>query len=273
MELRRRLFMQQAGGGGGNNWLTAETEAYLATAFGSDGQDVIDATNAYLDGIADSYSNLEAQALADCINEDNMLVCTLVQPSGVTMPYRWVVGNGSQIFTTSILDSAQLTYDTTIVPTATTYAILGTQDQTVRLFYINGTLYSGVGMANGGAERYANSFTLSVGTIYRIRFDGTNLYVNDTLLGITVGTTYKYATVMWFREYSRWGYFKGKELKLTDPNGLQHFYAPFKQNGIMELIDLTETMLTGTKVFAQRTGTFSEEFTIYDGVTPWTPGT
>ena len=63
-------------------------------AFGVDGTAVIAATNEYLNGIAAS-DRAKATALAGFINEDPMMVCSLgLEPQGVTMPWRWLQGDG-----------------------------------------------------------------------------------------------------------------------------------------------------------------------------------
>ena len=68
-------------------------------AFGQrDGMAVINATNAYLNQLAASgqAGKDKATALAGFINEDPMMVCSLgLEVEGVTMPIRYLVGNGS----------------------------------------------------------------------------------------------------------------------------------------------------------------------------------
>ena len=58
-------------------WLTKETKQAILGAFGDDGKAVINATNAYLNGIAASDRD-KATALAGFINEDPMMVCSLI---------------------------------------------------------------------------------------------------------------------------------------------------------------------------------------------------
>ena len=85
-------------------WLKFATRAAILAAFGqTDGKAVIKATNAYLNALAATDSN-KASALAGFINEDPMMVCSIgLQPQGVTMPIRWLVGDGTATVTTSIL--------------------------------------------------------------------------------------------------------------------------------------------------------------------------
>lgn len=77
-------------------WLEGATNAAILAAFGqTDGKAVINATNRYLTALA-ATDPTKAQALAGFINEDPMMVCSLeLEVEGVTMPVRWLVGNGN----------------------------------------------------------------------------------------------------------------------------------------------------------------------------------
>lgn len=77
------------------NWLSASTKQAIVAAFGaSDGKAVIRATNAYLNQLA-ATDPTKASALAGFINEDPMMVCSLgLEPQGVTMPIRYLRGDG-----------------------------------------------------------------------------------------------------------------------------------------------------------------------------------
>ena len=56
-----------------------------------------------------------------------------------------------------------------------------------------------------------------------------------------------------------------KEAKIGGSiNSIDHWYIPFKKNGVMEILDVI-----GGEI-QERTGTFTEAFTLQDGVTPWT---
>ena len=72
-------------------------------AFGQrDGMAVIKATNAYLNQLAASDRD-KATALAAFINEDPMMVCSLgLEVPGVTMPIRWLVGDGTAYINTGV---------------------------------------------------------------------------------------------------------------------------------------------------------------------------
>lgn len=86
-------------------WLKGSAIQAIMDAFGVDGKAVIAATNEYLNGIAAS-DKAKATALAGFINEDPMMVCSLgLEPQGVTMPVRWLVGDGTAYITTQIIPS------------------------------------------------------------------------------------------------------------------------------------------------------------------------
>lgn len=87
----------------GGFWLRDATMQAIMAAFGVDGTAVIRATNDYLNALAAS-DKAKATALAGVINEDPMMVCSLgLEPQGVTMPVRWLVGDGVAWFSTGYI--------------------------------------------------------------------------------------------------------------------------------------------------------------------------
>lgn len=82
-------------------WLTIAAQQAIRGAFGqTDGKAVIKATNAYLNQLAASDRD-KATALAGFINEDPMMVCSLgLEVPRVTMPIRWIVGDGNAYINT-----------------------------------------------------------------------------------------------------------------------------------------------------------------------------
>ena len=85
-------------------WLKHAAMQAIMDAFGvSDGTAVINATNQYLNQLAASDRD-KATALAGFINEDPMMVCSLgLEPQGVTMPHRYLIGDGTSYLRTSVL--------------------------------------------------------------------------------------------------------------------------------------------------------------------------
>jgi hypothetical protein len=83
-------------------WLKGSAIQAIMDAFGVDGPAVIAATNDYLNGIAAS-DYAKATALAGFINEDPMMVCSLPLTISITMPKRWLVGDGKAYIKTNIV--------------------------------------------------------------------------------------------------------------------------------------------------------------------------
>ena len=135
-------------------WLTKATKQAILGAFGDDGMAVINATNAYLNGIAASDRD-KATALAGWLNtyavEDAYVVVSIIPTTGYK---RYVVGSGSQYFTTAVSVSQNFKFDMHIVLTGTTCGILGYNYGTraTRIFYLPGTLYAAFARADANTE-------------------------------------------------------------------------------------------------------------------------
>ena len=86
----------------GGNWLLSATQQAIIAAFGAEeGIAVIRRTNDYLNALA-LTDTTRAQQLAMFINEDPMLVCSLVETSKT----RWLVGDGKAKIITDVVPSA-----------------------------------------------------------------------------------------------------------------------------------------------------------------------
>lgn len=85
----------------GSKWLLPLTMQAIVAAFGSEGTEVIRKTNDYLNRIAQT-DPARALQLAGFINEDPLLVCSLVETSKT----RWLVGDGSAKIITDVVPSA-----------------------------------------------------------------------------------------------------------------------------------------------------------------------
>ena len=89
----------------GGKWLTHATQQAILAAFGSaEGMVVISKTNDYLNAIA-ATDHARAQQLADFIQEDPLLVCSLVETSKT----RWLVGDGKAYVDSGIIGNQNLT--------------------------------------------------------------------------------------------------------------------------------------------------------------------
>lgn len=75
-------------------WLKTTTQQAIITAFGAEGYEVIHLTNAYIT-LTDPT---RAQQIANFINEDPLLVCSLVETSKM----RWLVGDGKAYVDTGV---------------------------------------------------------------------------------------------------------------------------------------------------------------------------
>ena len=81
----------------GGKWLKTATQQEILAAFGEEGMVVISKTNDYLNAIA-ATDHARAQQLADFIQEDPLLVCSLVETSKT----RWLVGDGKGYVDTGV---------------------------------------------------------------------------------------------------------------------------------------------------------------------------
>ena len=82
-----------------NRYMTPATQQAILAAFGAEeGTQVIKATNDYLNAIA-LTDTARAQQLADFINEDPLLVCSLVETSKV----RWLKSDNKARIQTSVV--------------------------------------------------------------------------------------------------------------------------------------------------------------------------
>jgi hypothetical protein len=79
-------------------WLLSATQQAIVAAFGAEGTEVIRKTNDYLNAIAKTDPP-RAQQLAMFINEDPMLVCSLVETSKT----RWLVNDGVSYINTGFI--------------------------------------------------------------------------------------------------------------------------------------------------------------------------
>ena len=80
----------------GGKWLKTATQQAILAAFGEEGMVVISKTNDYLNAIA-LTDTARAQQLADFINEDPLLVCSLLE----TSKERYLVGDGMAYIVTN----------------------------------------------------------------------------------------------------------------------------------------------------------------------------
>ena len=242
-------------------WLTQATQQAILGAFGDDGYAVIKATNAYLNGIAASDRD-KATALAGFINEDPMMVCSLgLEPQGVTMPRRFIVNSE-----TSYLDTG---YDTNAntkwklgfyIDNYTQNARHGESTSNAR-FYIgtnNGSFIAGYGSNYNHGVKTADG-NVHDAELYNavLTFDGTNY---------GAGSAFTSSMRMWL--FNSNGYDSkvrgGVDYSIFEENGaeIKHF-IPFQNGEDAEMLDLVASLTAGTKVFAERHGSFTIPDIVY----------
>ena len=270
-------------------WLEKATKAAILAAFGqTDGKAVIKATNAYLTALA-ATDPTKATALAGFINEDTMLVCSLgLQPQGVTMPIRWLVGDKNAYIDTLYYSKpttkAKITYkcDERLIWAATFGARNNTYQNNAYSFWIgwssNTHCYSRSGNEKVGTQ------SVEIGKIYKAETDGLvcKIYKGDTLSETITSTGRNDSCVgTWFlfscnkatssteknTECTSKSVVADFEI-LEETESIKHFVV-YKDNC---MIDLNALGVEGKQLYYRNagSGSFSIEYTLPDG-TPWTP--
>ncbi len=257
------------------SWLKTATQQAIFGAFGDDGKAVINATNAYLNGIAASDRD-KATALAWFINEDPMMVCSLgLEPQGVTMPIRVAYTSGDCIFKTTLKPASGITYGAKLIATAYNQpemSIFGSRTSNdTNTFLLQIMSQQWRTQSFGGWTLYGSA---SLNTIYVAEFSYKGIWVNGSKIASGNYTPTSAMSDIWLGVNNSGGsphgaYFIGgyDQFYRKDENGnITNLLLPIKRNNTMELVDV----YTGT--LATRTGTWQEKFYLPDG-TPWTPST
>ena len=243
-----------------NRYMTPAAMQAILAAFGAEeGMVVISKTNDYLNAIA-LTDTARAQQLADFIQEDPLLVCSLVETSKV----RSVLGNNSGYFDTNITVTGRnvdFMFMTQKYPT--------NSDCAVHLTARNAWAYDIYGLfTRSGAKQIAyhgseqvfmpfNEFNIynfvtnvenSSGTVTNLTTGETKTHTLDLVPSVDAGLK-----VLGFKDSTRCSTVGC--IHLIIDNGSTAHFVPFRRNGEMELLDI----LTGT--LATRVGTFTEQIT------------
>jgi len=262
-------------------WLSQATLQAILGAFGqTDGKAVINATNAYLTQLAASDRD-KATALAALINEDPMMVCSLgLSVEGVTMPIRWLVGDGNTHIVSGVKSLPTTTAKCKVLYNSSNsirmdlfgarsdgenqYAFYVSYNEdwgSVRMRYINGSNTQGNIVLNNGMheiELRPNQFICD-GTTYSA---GTNSGTQYDLIVMGVR----------FNATNNGQGMKGQGmayLDLKNTTGGDRLFIPFIGQNRDGMVDL----VAGVFHPNQGTGHFTDAYTLQDGVTPWTPST
>ena len=245
-----------------DGWLLPLTLQAIVDAFGSaEGTEVIRKTNDYLNRIATTDPQ-RALLLANFINEDPMLVCSLVETSKM----RWLVNNADgNYIVTPFLPDYGITYGATVIQhraeATKEYSVFGsrtTQSSSFLLQIMDGKWRS---QCFGGWLTYG---TVKLNVAYNVEFNFKGIKVDGTQI---VSGDYKPSPAItdsiWLvvnnnANAPHGSYFIGgyADFYRKDENGeITNRLVPFRRNGQMELLDI----LTGN--LATRVGTFTEQLT------------
>lgn len=256
-------------------WINGTTTGAILAAFGqTDGKAVIKATNAYLNALA-ATDPTKASALAGFINEDPMMVCSLgIQPQGVQMPIRWLVGDGNSTIDTNHTPTPRIKTHTRFKLPHNDASIYGSAiSYDSRTFELYGY--------DGGEINYGNAYQI-VGGLVGNRVELTsnaNVFKYKVNNGSEVTSTFRafsgtfpYDLALFANRRGAMpttGY-PGVEIafyEIEDANDFKENLVPFVSQTRNGMVDL-ETMTFHPN---QGTGTFGVVYTEADGVTPWTP--
>ena len=258
---------------GVTSWLNDETRSELNIAFGTGGTAVINATEEYLNTLSKS-SEQRATYLAERINEDALLVCSLgLEPSGITMPVRWLVNNNSGKMYTGITPlsntgvrlitrNTQNLHNGSVFSAGVTddrYAMYE-QDRSLIYWYYPGSYAStGIGFATPRRVEYNIDNKLRVSDLQGTQLFQTNLNQRNCSDELMIG--WKYIS-------SPNGYNDYALFEVVNGNGeIIGKFTAYDDNGTVKCLDIQNCR------FATIDGTFSISYTQGDYTTPWTPAT
>ena len=261
------------------DWLTAATKQAILGAFGDDGVAVINATNAYLDGIAASDRD-KATALAGFINEDPMMVCSLgLEVEGVTMPIRWLKSDGNCYINTGFICDVNTIVDIKFRVNqahSSRTDIFGTFISTSDGLCIWSQGNNQSVNVNSPSVNYTN-YTLVVGKEIDVHIEGRQAVVNGNINNLA-GTFYNSAYPAYIYTMDTRGATTGNlvkasvaKLALSKTTEGREMYPFIRKIGGVEKLGMLDVL---NDAFYQNigSGSFTIEYTLPDG-TPWTPST
>lgn len=240
----------------GSKWLLPATQLAIVAAFGSaEGTEVIAKTNDYLNRIATTDPQ-RALLLAGFINEDPMLVCSLVETSKT----RWLVGDGKAYVDTGLLplkdEMVELKYmQVKAQPSGGGYSIFGCR--------VSGSYYTLQQIGSTIRTSVGNSWIITnivteLNKEVTIARSNNNVYENGELIYSSTAAFNPPTLPMYLFTMNSYGtpeQFDSELLIGEAKFGERAYYLPFRRNGQMELLDI----LTGN--LATRVGTFTEQIT------------
>ncbi len=256
------------------NWLEKATKAAILAAFGQDdGYAVLGATNAYLNGIA-ATDPTKASALAGFINEDPMLVCSLVD-TGKT---RWLVNSAyGNYIVTPFLPDYGITYGATVIQHSAEagkeYSVFGSRTTQTSSFLLQTMDGKWRSQCFGGWTTYG---TAKLNVAYNVEFNFKGIKVDDTqIVSGNYNPSPAITDSIWLvvnnnANAPHGSYFIGgyAEFYRKDESGeITNRLVPFQRDNKVGMLDIVSCTFYPN---ANTSGSFTIEYTIPDG-TPWTP--
>ena len=265
-------------------WLTQATQQAILAAFGDDGWAVINATNAYLNGIAaqGQAGRDKATALAALLNEDPMMVCSLgLEVEGVTMPIRWLVGDGVAYAITDYMPSYKFKAVSKLksmasLPTGSPFAAANNYDERDGFLFARSGQYAAWYWTVGGVFVNDGRATLAVNTKYDVEITRSGIKINGTTYAISGSASFsptRKFVVMGRENGTSIGNNVGlqEHLNYEEDVLVQHIIPCKNKNGNdYGILDLVTMQWFGNSAGS---GAFAIAYTLQDGVTPWTPST
>lgn len=247
----------------GGQWVFDFTwQQAIIAAFGAEeGIAVISRTNDYLNQVA-ATDPTRAQQLAMFINEDPLLVCSLVETSKT----RWLVNSAvGNYIVTSFLPDYGITYGATVIQHSAEatkeYSVFGSRTTHSSSFLLQIMDSKWRSQCFGGWLTYG---TAKLNVAYNVEFNFKGIKVDGTqIVSGDYNPSPAITNSIWLvvnnnANAPHGSYFIGgyADFYRKDENGeITNRLVPFRRNGQMELLDI----LTGT--LATRVGTFTEQLT------------
>ena len=224
-------------------WLLPLTRQAIVAAFGSaEGTEVIRKTNDYLNRIA-TTDPARALLLANFINEDPLLVCSLVETSKT----RWLVGDGKAYVDTGVIPIDATLYEVvgSINPTSNS-SLLGLHIGKSTYNYIAGYLTNAqfkCFVVNWGNGTHSRGAGVKDANLHRHKFDRiTGEYnVDDNSVILTVGATASTDTLKLFANSPYNQRCSGNVVECKMSNGttpIREMYPMQRTDGTCGMLDI-----------------------------------
>jgi hypothetical protein len=223
-------------------WLLSATKQAIVAAFGSaEGTEVIRKTNDYLNRIATTDPQRALQ-LAGFINEDPMLVCSLVETSKT----RWLVGDGKAYIKTDIWGTKNMTTEVTAcnaIYTSQQEAFTGNDgskdgnsSNPAYCGYI--VLRTETDIQGLTPTKYLRGTFLDYRSVHTYKTDANNLYIDGKPFG--TGASVAYDTGGWLQvfKFSTFNALQCHISKVIFTTDSEHTLVPFNGADRIGMLDL-----------------------------------